>query len=84
MPDPFAPFHRAAIPTSHGPALTPGKAWSRWPTTLVALLLFATTTLAAVVAATGNHAPTPQLWKQSPPSIFTKASDGAEFRELLF
>jgi hypothetical protein len=52
--------------------------------TFVAALLFATTTIAAVMATTGAHAPIPQLWKQSAPSIFTKAPDGAEYRELLF
>jgi hypothetical protein len=52
--------------------------------TLVALLLFATTTVAAVMATTGTNVPIPQLWKQSAPSIFTKAPDGAEYRELLF
>jgi hypothetical protein len=52
--------------------------------TLVALLLFATTTVAAVMATSANHTAIPQLWKQSAPSIFTKAPDGAEYRELLF
>ena len=84
MPDPFAPFPRAAIPDDREPAPTPGKEWSRWPMTLVALLLFATTTVAAVMATSANHTAIPKLWKQSAPSIFTKAPDGAEYRELLF
>ena len=73
MPDPFTP-----------PPLAPLKVWSRWPVTLVFMLLFATTTAAAVIATSGAHAPIPSLWKQGPPSIFSKAPDGAEYRELLF
>ena len=84
MPDPFAPFHRAAVPGDHGPAFKPGKEWSRWPMALVAVLLFATTAVAAVMATTGSRAPVPALWKQSAPSLFSKAPDGAEYRELLF
>lgn len=51
---------------------------------LVAVLLFATTAAAAFMATTGPHAPIPALWKQDAPSIFTKAPDSAEYRELLF
>jgi hypothetical protein len=82
MPDSFTPFHRAAGPGDCGPALKPGE--SRWPTMLVAALLLATTTAAALMAATGTHAPIPALWKQDAPSLFTKAPDSAEYRELLF
>jgi hypothetical protein len=86
MPDPFTPLHQAAAPHDSGHDAAPhaSKVWSRWPTTLVAVLLFVTTTAAAVVATSGTHAPIPALWKQGPPSIFTKAPDGAEYRELLF
>jgi hypothetical protein len=56
---------------------------SRWPMTLVALLLLATTATAAVVAAGRIHAPIPEPWKQTPPSIYTKAPEGAGFRDLL-
>jgi len=84
MTDSITPFYRAAAPgdRDHDPPQS-GKDRSRWPMAVVALLLFVTTT-AAVLATTRTHAPTPQLWKQSTPGLFTRVPDGPEFRELLF
>jgi hypothetical protein len=48
------------------------------------LLLFGTTAAAAVFASGRTHAPIRELLNQSPPSIFTKAPDGAGYRQLLF
>jgi hypothetical protein len=78
-------LHTSATHASDdGVSRSAGKTWYPWATTLIAALLFATTTAAAFIATTGNHAPIPALWKQDPPSIFNKGPEGAEYRELLF
>ena len=59
MPDPFAPFPEQPSQTIASLRSTPGKEWSRWPMTLVALLLFATTTVAAVMATSANRTAIP-------------------------
>ena len=84
MPDLFTRAHQTAVPGDLGQALKPGKDWSRWPMALIAVLLFAATTAAGVMATSGSHAPIPALWKQTTPSTFTKAPEGSEYRELLF
>jgi len=82
----FTPPSRGLIPEGdgHNLWLERGKGSGWWQMTLIALLLCVTTTAAAVMAAGRTHSPIPALWKQGPPSIFTKAPDGAEYRELLF
>ena len=69
---------------SHDPPPDYSKGWSRWSMAIIALLLCATTAAAAIMATGRGHAPIPELWKQSPPSMFNKTPDGASYRELLF
>jgi hypothetical protein len=69
---------------SHDPPPEFSRGWGTWAIALIALLLFATTAAAAVLATGRTHAPIPELLNQSPPSIFNKAPDGAGYRQLLF
>ncbi len=68
----------------HGPPLDPSEGWAKWFLVAVALLLAAATFSAALVANARSSAPAPELWKQDPPALFTKAPDGYGLRELLF
>jgi hypothetical protein len=85
----FTLFGEVYVPKSHEqrPSFEDGHKRSRrggWMMVLIAALLAATTAATAIAAKGRIHAPTPELWRQSPPTFSTRSLGMIGFEDALY